>query len=98
MLQELQGLGIRKFLIPEGYPVGCLPIIKGSKGECDPVSNGMLKMFNSQLRSLVHGLTSDYPGSAFMGSDSFQVFYHVLDNAEAYGEHIYARWNSLQHS
>lgn len=45
-------------------------------------------MFNSQLKSLVYPLNSDYPGSVFTLGASFQIFIDIdlRDNADAYGE------------
>ncbi|KAH6833826.1 hypothetical protein C2S53_009835 [Perilla frutescens var. hirtella] len=82
---EIQGLGLRKFLIAEASPIGCAPIEITSNGECNSSANNMVKMFNLRLKPLVQSLKTEFLGSAFMLAPSFQVFTHLRDNAEAYG-------------
>ncbi|KAH6810166.1 hypothetical protein C2S51_023928 [Perilla frutescens var. frutescens] len=81
---EIQGLGLRHFLIAEASPIGCAPV-EVSNDECNSSANNMVEMFNMRLEPLVRSLGSEFPGSAFAVAPSFQVFTHVYDNAEAYG-------------
>ncbi|KAG6385042.1 hypothetical protein SASPL_153866 [Salvia splendens] len=81
---EIQGLGLRKFLIVEASPIGCSPI-RIHNMKCNATLNHMVAMFNTRLKSVVHDLKSNYPGSTFSYAPSFQVFTSLFDNAEAYG-------------
>ncbi|KAL1567802.1 GDSL esterase/lipase-like protein [Salvia divinorum] len=81
---EIQGLGLRKFLIVEASPIGCAPI-RSHNMKCNTTLNHAVAMFNTRLKSVVHDLNSNYPGSAFTYAPSFQVLKILFDNAEAYG-------------
>ncbi|XP_057808922.1 GDSL esterase/lipase 7-like [Salvia miltiorrhiza] len=81
---EIQGLGLRKFLISEASPIGCAPI-NIEKGECNATLNKMVAMFNSRVKGVVQELRSNYPGSAFSYAPAFEVFLRFLGNAEGYG-------------
>ncbi|KAG6386868.1 hypothetical protein SASPL_152045 [Salvia splendens] len=82
---EIQGLGLRKFLILEASPIGCGPITIHNM-KCNATLNHIVAMFNTRLKSVVHDLRSNYPGSAFSYAPSFQIFTSLFDNAEAYGD------------
>ncbi|XP_047964939.1 GDSL esterase/lipase At1g71691-like [Salvia hispanica] len=81
---EIQGLGLRKFLILEASPIGCLPILIHNM-KCSATLNQVVAMFNTRLKSVVHDFKSNYPGSAFTYVPSSQLFQSLFDNAEAYG-------------
>ncbi|KAG6386866.1 hypothetical protein SASPL_152043 [Salvia splendens] len=81
---EIQGLGLRKFLILEAPPIGCGPIrVRNMK--CNATLNHAVAMFNTRLKSVVHDLGSIHPGSAFIYAPSSQLFQSLFDFAEAYG-------------
>ncbi|XP_042042678.1 GDSL esterase/lipase 7-like [Salvia splendens] len=81
---EIQGLGLRKFLILEASPIGCIPI-RSHNLKCNATLNHTVEMFNTRLKSIVHDLSSNYPGSAFTYAPSIQLFNSLFNNAEAYG-------------
>ncbi|KAG6386863.1 hypothetical protein SASPL_152040 [Salvia splendens] len=81
---EIQGLGLRKFLIVEASPIGCCPITIHNM-KCNATISHMVNMFNTRLKSVVHDLRSNYPGSAFTYVPTSQLFQSLFDNAEAYG-------------
>ncbi|XP_047964955.1 GDSL esterase/lipase At5g08460-like [Salvia hispanica] len=81
---EIQGLGLRKFLILEASPIGCAPITIHNM-KCNATLNHIVAMFNTRLKSVVHDLKSNHPGSTFSYAPSFQIFTSLFDNAEAYG-------------
>ncbi|XP_047964941.1 GDSL esterase/lipase 7-like [Salvia hispanica] len=83
-LLEIHGLGLKKFLILEAPPIGCGPIrVRNMK--CNATLNHAVVMFNTRLKSVVHDLGSNYPGSAFTYAPSSQLFQSLFDTAEAYG-------------
>ncbi|KAL1567805.1 GDSL esterase/lipase-like protein [Salvia divinorum] len=84
---EIQGLGLRKFLILEAPPIGCTPI-RSRNLKCNATLNHAVEMFNTRLKSVVHDLRSNYPRSAFTYAPSFQLFKSLFDNAEAYGFNV----------
>ncbi|XP_047964940.1 GDSL esterase/lipase 7-like [Salvia hispanica] len=83
--EEIQGLGLRKFLILEASPIGCIPI-RSHNLKCNATLNHVVEMFNTRLKSVAHDLRSNYPGSAFTYASSIQLFNSLFDNAEAYGK------------
>ena len=90
-MQEIHGLGLKKFLILEAPPIGCGPIrVRNMK--CNATLNHAVVMFNTRLKSVVHDLGSNYPGSAFTYAPSSQLFQSLFDTAEAYGNSRLMAW------
>lgn len=82
---ELHSWGLRKFFIVDVPPIGCTPFFKGAGRQCATGINDIVEKFNSQLKSLVYHLNSDFTDSKFTYGSAFQWLFELRDNSTAYG-------------
>lgn len=90
LLQDLHGLGLRKFLLGALGPLGCIPnqLATGlvPPGQCRVEVNEIVSMFNDRLKSLVKQLNSDHPGSIFVYGNSYGAFSDMINSPNPYGK------------
>ncbi|XP_054804850.1 GDSL esterase/lipase At5g08460-like [Prosopis cineraria] len=89
LLLDLQGLGLRKFLLGALGPLGCIPnqlaIGLVPPGQCNVLVNEIVSMFNDRLKSLVKQLNSDHPRSIYVYGNSYGAFSDMINYPNTYG-------------
>ncbi|XP_057470908.1 GDSL esterase/lipase 7-like [Actinidia eriantha] len=86
--ERLYKLGAKKVVMFEIGPVGCIPSITGQyihDGQCVEEINQFVSLFNNQLPTMLHNLTSSLPGSAFVLGHVHWLGYDAVKHPSAYG-------------
>lgn len=91
--QDLQSLGLRKFLLGAIGPLGCIPnqLATGfvPPGQCRSYANDMVIIFNDRLKSLVDQLNADHSnnnGSYFVLGNTYELFSDIINHPHTYGK------------
>ncbi|KAJ8644928.1 hypothetical protein MRB53_006676 [Persea americana] len=87
-LMKLYGLGARKFVVLSVQVMGCIPVVRASlasNGSCMEPLNEAAILFNSQLKSLVHTITPQMPGSNLVFVNSYQIIKSFMDDPKSKG-------------
>lgn len=88
IMQKLYGLGARKFVVLSVQVMGCIPVVRASlasNGSCMEPLNEAAILFNSQLKSLVHTITPQMPGSNLVFVNSYQIIKSFMDDPKSKG-------------
>ncbi|KAF5778935.1 putative triacylglycerol lipase [Helianthus annuus] len=85
----LYSLGLRKFLIAGIGPLGCIPNQLANNfappGKCASLANDLAVMFNTQLRSLVSQLNTNYTDAIFVYGNTYGAVSDIITNSRNYG-------------
>ncbi|KAK1276182.1 GDSL esterase/lipase [Acorus gramineus] len=88
-LMALYSLGLRKFLLANIGPLGCIPNQRATGmaplGRCVDQVNEIVGHFNNGLRALVQQLNTNHPGAIFVYGNSYGVLGDILNNPARYG-------------
>ncbi|KAG0487001.1 hypothetical protein HPP92_009096 [Vanilla planifolia] len=86
-LQGLYNLGARRFMVANVGVLGCIPSVLAQNfiNHCSADVNNLVLIFNGKLRTLLHNLDSNLPGSKFVHIDINGMFNDILENPESYG-------------
>ncbi|XP_074307810.1 GDSL esterase/lipase 7-like [Silene latifolia] len=86
-LQKLYSLGVRKFVVFELGPIGCIPsIVRRVKpnGKCDENKNQIVSIFNDKLGLMMKNLTSTRQDSYFIVGHAHSLGYDAVINPGNY--------------
>ncbi|KAK1323880.1 GDSL esterase/lipase [Acorus calamus] len=88
-LMAVYSLGLRKFLLANIGPLGCIPNQRATRmappGRCVDQVNEIIGHFNNGLRALVQQLNTNHPGAIFVYGNSYGVLGDILNNPARYG-------------
>lgn len=98
-MQEIIYWGAKVAMIPNSFPLGCLPSFLSrfhSEEPKDYDENGCLKWFNDFSRTHndvllmeVNRLREFYPGVKFIYADYYAATIELIKNAPKYGKHFF---------
>ncbi|XP_050226884.1 GDSL esterase/lipase 7-like [Mercurialis annua] len=89
--ERLYILGVRKILMFEIGPIGCIPSISRSRHgairneKCEEGANQMVSYFNDKLAAMLQNLTSTLPDSTFVYGHANWLGYDAVINPSRYG-------------
>ncbi|KAJ8775333.1 hypothetical protein K2173_020337 [Erythroxylum novogranatense] len=87
--ERLYNLGVRKLVMLEIGPVGCIPSITRNRanqnGKCDEESNQIVSYFNHKLPQMLRNLTSTLQASTFVHGRFGWLLYDAIMNPSNYG-------------
>ncbi|KAK9749103.1 hypothetical protein RND81_02G102800, partial [Saponaria officinalis] len=96
-LQRLYDLGVRKVIINEVAPLGCIPTVarrtrlgaQGTRlmaqGMCDDKVNDMVLLYNELLPSMLHNFMSTHEGSYYVLLNIYPLVYDIITKPDNYG-------------
>ncbi|KAJ8775101.1 hypothetical protein K2173_020105 [Erythroxylum novogranatense] len=87
--ERLYNLGVRKLVMFEIGPIGCIPSIAKNRanksGKCDEDSNQIVSYFNDKLPQMLRNLTSTLQASSFVHGRASWLGYDAIMNPSNYG-------------
>ena len=85
-MQRLYDVGVRKIIIMDIGPIGCLPTFtRAHNATCDEDINDAVSQFNNLLSSTLQKLASNLPNSHFILGRGYNTFYDAVLNPAKYG-------------
>ncbi|KAM0040024.1 putative triacylglycerol lipase [Helianthus debilis subsp. tardiflorus] len=88
LLRELYNYGARKLALNGIGQIGCVPnaLSQSQNGTtCVEKVNSVIKLFNSELISLVNNFNRDLPDAKFIYINNYDIFQDIINNPKAYG-------------
>ncbi|XP_031114635.1 GDSL esterase/lipase At5g55050 [Ipomoea triloba] len=88
-LQQLHGLGARKFVIPAVPAIGCMPLLRhqhpNKTGECLDGANYWANKYNQGLQSMLQSLKSSLNDFNYSYFDTYNYLLTIIQNPSTYG-------------